>query len=233
MNNSRKDTVIISNSLAEEIRWRTNLSRQGEGKAKQVICLAFLTGLHVLCLCFSMSAATLLWTRKTPVRRSSDAKVAARELEMGTSEELEVLLGARAVGQLLWCSSMWARSLSEQFGISLLQPGWQWGAWSLTFTSGLCQPHVRVPREWRRSCCVVVSSLRHAKIKQFRDTAGNDQERRERAATLFKDITTFITNQTNCPTVVTPRLGQWLAPRIDVKHLKWEITNTSTGEVSL
>lgn len=65
----------------------------------------------------------------------------------------------------------------------------------------------------------------HAKIGQFRGTAGDGKEGREEAATLFKDIATFIDNQTNCPTALTPCLRPWLVSRIDVKHLKWEITN--------
>lgn len=100
---------------------------------------------------------------------------------------------------------------------------------SLTFPSravsapGLpTHPNTRRVKEKPR---LVVSHLLRAKVGRFRGTAGDAEEGRERAATLFKDIATFIANQTNCPTVVTPCLRQRLASRIDVKHLKWEITN--------
>jgi len=152
---------------------------------------------------------------------------------MGTNRELQVLLGAEAVGQLLQQQHDVPRSLAAPFGTSLLRPGWQLGTWSpavpvshmhvKTVPAPGLPTHQSAQRVKEKMC--LVSHLLRANIGRFRGTAGDGEEGRERSATLFKDIATFIANQTNCPTVVTPCLKQWLASRIDVKHLKWEITN--------
>ena len=238
MNNSRKDTLIISNRLAEEIRRRTNLSRQGEGKASQVLCLAFP---H-----WPASPACLLQHEccchiAVDQRNHSAARrgQAMPKLQQGSWKWVPMGNYRFSLGPKWWDSSCnssatLARSPPEQFGTSLLQPGRQWGAWSPAVpVSHVHIKTVSVPglpthqstQRVKEKLCLVVSHLLRAKIGWFRGTAGDGEDRRERAATLFKDTATFIANQTNCPTVVTPCLRQWLASRIDVKHLKWEITN--------
>lgn len=157
-------------------------------------------------------------------------KQSQRRSEGAANGELHVLLGVRKMGQLLQqqcCVSQGSLvpACCSQDGSG--EPGLQFAGLSCPQQDrvSLGLPAHQSTQKAAEKTCLFVSCLVHATVRWFRGTAGDGEEGKERAAMFFKDIATFIANQTNCPTLVTPSLRQWLASRIDVKHLKWEITN--------
>lgn len=157
MNNSRKVTLIISNRLAEEIRQRTNLSMQGEGKARQVFYLALpLWPASPACL---LSAAILLRTREIPVLHGKEEQ-SQRCIQGAADGELYVFLGAGEVGQLLQqqrcVSQVSARAAWFQPAAARMAVGSLLSSCArLSCPQDDCvswgHPHLRVPQKHRRS----------------------------------------------------------------------------------
>lgn len=152
MNSSRKVTLIISKCLAEEIRQRTNLSMQGEGKARQVLCLPLPRWPASPACLLKLECCHTVEDQRNPSaawRRQAKPEMQQRSCKWGATRSPWGQKGGTALVAAVLCQP-------GQSGTSLLQPGWQRGAWSpvcwsLVSSTGPCQPGVTRTSEYPES----------------------------------------------------------------------------------
>lgn len=231
MNNSRKVTLIISNRLAEEIRQRTNLSMQGEWKARQVFCLA-LPLACILCLLAEAQVLPHCWGPEKSQCCMEKTKQSQKCSKGAANGELPVLFGVRKVGQLLQqqccvrqvsARAVWCQPAAARMAVGSLVPALLVSHVLNRTVPAWGYPNSRVPWKHRRSPVFLPAGVCQVKVVQRHSWRwwGREGE----SCHVFQGYGNLHNKSNQCPTPVTPPLRQWLASRIDVKHLKWEITN--------
>lgn len=206
---------------------------QGEGKARQVLCLPLPRWPASPACLLKLECCHRVEDKRNPSaawRRQAKPETQRRNCKWGATrspwgQKGGTALAAAVLCQPGLCQGSLVPACCSQDGSG--EPGLQFAGPSCPQQDrvSLGLPAHQSTQKAAEKTCLFVSCLVHATVRWFRGTAGDGEEGKERAAMFFKDIATFIANQTNCPTLVTPSLRQRLASRIDVKHLKWEITN--------